>query len=366
MTAMHAIDHARTSTRLLCQRLVACLATALVVPPATAAPAGDAAYAVVDRWMPGGAGGWDYLTADAPRHRLFVTRGDRVEVLDTDSGKVIGAIANTAGIHGVALAPDLKRGYTSNGRANSVTEFDYDTLAVLREVAVPGANPDAILYQALGHHLFTFNGRSKDATVFDARTLAVIATLPLPDKPEAAVDDGNGRVYVNIESEQGQLAAIDTATLALAATWPLPGCTRPTGLALDSANGRLFSVCSSNVMAVTDAKTGRQVVRVPIGAGPDAAAYDAAHRLVFSSNGEGTLTVVREVSPDEFSVAAIVTTQRGARTMALDPATRRIYLVTADFGPAPPATPEQPHPRPAPRPDSFTVLVAAPGVARKE
>ncbi|HXQ64070.1 MAG TPA: YncE family protein [Steroidobacteraceae bacterium] len=355
------MQHVRTSTS-LGQLRAACLATALIALPAPAAPSGDAAYTVVDRWMPGGAGGWDYLTIDAPRHRLFITRGDRVEVLDSESGKVIGGIANTAGVHGVALAPDLKRGYTSNGRANSVTEFDYDTLAVLREVPVPGANPDAILYEPLHHHLFTFNGRSKDATVFDARTLTVITTLPMPDKPEFAADGRHGRVYVNIESEQGQIVAIDTAKLALAATWPLPGCTRPTGLAIDSANGRLFSVCSSNVMTVTDAKTGRQVARVAIGDAPDAAAFDAAHGFVFSSNGDGTLTVIRQDSADAYSVAATLATQRGARTMALDPATRRIYLVTAEFGPPPPPTPEHPKPRPEPRPDSFVVLVAAPGV----
>jgi DNA-binding beta-propeller fold protein YncE len=353
------VHHTRTSIQR--RRLpTVCLAAALVSPLAAATPIGDAPYAVVERWMPGGAGGWDYLTIDAPRHRLFVTRGDRVAVLDTVSGKVIGTIPNTAGVHGVALAPDLNRGYTSNGRANSVTEFSYDTLAALREVPVPGANPDAILYEAPGHHLFTFNGRSKDATVYDARSLAVITTIPLPDKPEAAVDDGHGRVYLNIQSEQGQLAAIDTASLTLAAVWPLPGCTRPTGLALDSANGRLFSVCNSNVMTVTDAKTGRQVAHVAIGDGPDAAAYDAPHRLVFSSNGDGTLSVVRQDSPDAYSVAATLLTQRGARTMAFDPTTRRIYLVTAEFGPPPPATPEHPHPRPEPRPDSFTVLVAAP------
>jgi DNA-binding beta-propeller fold protein YncE len=330
------------------------------VPAGAADAAGGAQYAIVERWKLGGTGGWDYLTIDPPRQRLFVTRGDHVEVLDLGSGKVIGQIANTAGVHGAVLAPDLKRGYTSNGRANTVTEFDYDTLAVLREVPVPGANPDALLYEAATGRLFVFNGRSQDATVFDARTLAVVAQLPLPDKPEFAVADGQGHVYVNIESEPGQLVKIDAGKPAVLATWQLDGCARPTGLAIDRAHARLFSVCDGKVMAVTDAASGRAVARVAIDEGPDAAEFDAARGLVFSSNGAGTLTIVRAGTHDAYAVAATLTTQRGARTMALDPASGRLYLVTAEFGPAPAATPEQPRPRPQPLPDSFTVLVVAP------
>jgi DNA-binding beta-propeller fold protein YncE len=347
------------------RRALLALAGALLAAlPATAAPPADARYEIVARWQLGGGGGWDYLTVDAPRHRLFVTRDDHVEVVDTESGRPVGRIDNTAGVHGVALAPELKRGYTSNGRANSVTEFDYDTLAVLREVPVPGTNPDAILYDAASQRLFTFNGRSKDATVFDARTLKIVAQLPMPDKPEFAAADGHGRVYVNIESEAGQLLAIDAATATILATWPLPGCASPSGLALDGAHARLFSVCGDKVMAVTDAATGRQVARVAIGTWPDAAAFDSAHGLVFSSNGEGTLTVVRQDSPDGYAVAATLPTQLGARTMALDPSSRRIYLVTAEFGPAPAPTAERPHPRPQPIPGTFTILVAAPTAGR--
>ncbi len=327
-----------------------------------AAPAADAPpYAVTDHWKLGGPGGWDYLTIDAPRHRLFITRGDRVDVVDVGTGKLAGSIAGTSGAHGVALAPDLKRGYVSNGRGNSVTEFDYDSLAVLRTVAVPGTNPDAILYEPTGKRLYTFNGRSTDVTVFDAATLAVAAKIPVPGKPEFAQTDGKGRVFLNIETEPGQMVRIDAAKLAVDATWPLAGCNSPSGLALDRAHGRLFSVCDDKVMAVTDVATGKAIARVTIGNGPDAAEYDAEHGLVFSSNGQdGTLTVVHQDSPDKYTVVATVPTQKGARTMALDPSSRRIYLATAEFGAAPAATAAEPRPRPPMVPDSFTVLVAAP------
>ena len=338
------------------------LALAVLAPAVAGGPAaGQAAhYAIVARWPLGGTGGWDYLTIDAPRNRLFVTRGDHVEVLDAGSGKVLGRIANTAGVHGVALAPGLGRGYTSNGRANTVTEFDYDTLAVLREVPVPGVNPDALLYEPVSGRLFVFNGRSRDAVVFDAHTLAVIAKLPLPDKPEFAATDGHGRVYVNIGSEPGQLVAIDAAQPAVLATWTLAGCASPSGLAIDRARARLFSVCDGGVMAVTDASNGRAVARVAIGEGPDAAEFDAVRGFVFSSNGAGTLTIVRAGPKDSYRVAATLKTQRGARTMALDATTGRVYLASADFGPPPAATPEQPKPRPQILPDTFTILVAAP------
>jgi DNA-binding beta-propeller fold protein YncE len=333
---------------------------ALTALLAAAGARADAPYSIVARWKTGGSGGWDYLTVDAARGRLFVTRGDHVEVLATKDGAVLGRIANTQGVHGVALAPELKRGYTSNGRANTVTEFDYDTLATLREVAVTGQNPDAILYEPASRRLLTFNGRSKNATVLDAATLTVVATLPVPDKPEFAVTDEHGRVFVNIESDPGRLLVIDAAKATITANWPLPGCDSPTGLALDAKHSQLFSVCDGNVMAVTDAATGQQLAKVAIGAGPDAAAVDTARGLVFSSNGDGTLSIVRADAKAGFPVVGTLTTQRGARTMALDPTTGRIFLVTADFGPPPPATPDQPHPRPAQLPDTFTVLVAAP------
>jgi YVTN family beta-propeller protein len=320
-----------------------------------AAPA-DPGMEVVQRWKLGGAGGWDYLTLDSATHRLFISRATRVDVMDTQSGQVVAAIPDTLGVHGIALAPDLHRGFTSNGKADSITVFDLDTLKTIQEVKIPAHNPDAILYEPSGRHVFTFNGKSKDVTVLDASTLAVVATIPVPDKPEFAVDDHAGQIFVNIESEPGQMVAIDSRQLAVKATWPLAGCDSPSGLAMDRAHHRLFSVCDHKVMAITNAENGSSVARVPIGEGPDAAAFDERRSFVLSSNGEGTLTVVREESPDHYRVVEAVKTQRGARTMALDPVNGKVYLVTADFAPAPVATPEQPHPRPIPVPDTFTVL----------
>lgn len=335
--------------------IVRLIGLSLVAGWAAASPA-DSSMQVMQRWKLGGDGGWDYLTVDAA-HRLFISRGTRVDVVNTDSGTVIGSIADTEGVHGIALAADLHRGFTSNGRADSVTVFDLDTLKILREVKVPAHNPDAILYEPSGGHVFTFNGKSKDVTVIDAQTLAIVATLPVPDKPEFAVDDGAGRIYVNIESEPGQMVVIDSRKLAVEATWPLAGCNSPTGLAIDRMHHRLFSVCDGKVMAITNAPNGHAVARVPIGEGPDAAAYDAKRALVFSSNGEGNLTVVRQNTANRYSAVATVPTQRGARTMALAPASGTLYLATADFGPVPAATADQPHPRPQPIPGSFTVLV---------
>jgi YVTN family beta-propeller protein len=326
-------------------------------PGAIMASPAAAQWSVEQQWSVGGAGGWDYLTLDSSGRRLFVSRATRVDVVSTESGKVIGTIADTSGVHGIALAEDLKRGFTSNGKADSVTVFDLDTLETIKEVKISGQNPDAILYEPKGKHIFTFDGRSKDVTVIDAETLQIAATMPVPDKPEFAADDGAGQIYANIESDPGQMVVIDSRALSVKATWPLPGCSSPSGLAIDRLHHRLFSVCDGKVMVVTDARTGKQVGRVTIGDGPDAAAYDAKRGLVFSSNGEGTLTVVHQDTPDKYQVIEALATQRGARTMALDPLSGKLYLVTAKFGPAPAATADQPRPRPSLIPDSFTILV---------
>jgi YVTN family beta-propeller protein len=344
------------STHRLASTLALSVTLGLAATAMAANAHADSGMQVVQQWKIGGAGGWDYLTVDLA-HRLFLSRGTQVDVIDTQSGRVLGTIANTQGVHGIALAPDLHRGFTSNGRADSVTAFDLDSLKPIQEAKVPGHNPDAILYEPKGKHVFTFNGRSKDVTVLDAATLAVVATIPVPDKPEFAQDDHAGHIYVNIESDPGQLVVIDSRKLTVQSTWPLPGCNSPSGLSIDRSHHRLFSVCDGNIMAVTNADTGAQVAQVAIGKGPDAAAYDEKRGLVFSSNGEGTLTVIKQESADRYSVLDTVKTRAGARTMALDPSNGRVYLVTAQFGAPPAATAEQPHPRPAPVPDSFTVLV---------
>jgi YVTN family beta-propeller protein len=324
-------------------------------------PLPNADYGVSTIWQLGGVGGWDYLALEPSGARLFVSRGDRVDVVETANGRRATAIPNTAGVHGIAFAPELKRGYTSNGRANTVTAFELDTLKVIQESPVAGKKPDAILYEPRAQHVFAADGASNDVSVLDPTTLQVLTSIALPGPPEFMVTDAMGTVFVNIETEAGKLVAIDAKSFKIKATWPLPGCANPTGLALDAANHRLFSVCEGQVMVVTDSATGRQVARVAIGEGPDAAAFDADLGFVFSSNGaDGTLTVIHQETPDRYRVIATVQTQKSARTMALDPATHKIYLAAARLGDTPAPTAEQPHPRPSIVPDSFVILVAAP------
>ena len=264
-------------------------------------------------------------------------------------------------MHGIALAEDLKRGYTSNGKGDSITVFDLDSLKIIQEVKIPVHNPDAILYEPRQNHIITANGESANLSALDAATLQIVAIVALPGPPEFMATDTAGTVYVNIETDPGKLVAVDGKSLAVKATWPLPGCANPTGLALDAVHHRLFSVCANQVMAVTDALSGKQVARAVIGRGPDAAAFDSDLGLVFTSNGlDGTMTVIHEESPDVYRVLATVTTLVSARTMALDPATHKIFLAAARLGATPPATEEQPHPRPSIVPNSFSILVAQP------
>jgi DNA-binding beta-propeller fold protein YncE len=318
-------------------------------------------YTISGNWPLGGDGGWDYLALEASGARLFITRGDRVDVVETVSGKLAGTIANTAGVHGVAFAPALKRGFTSNGRSNSISVFEIDTLRVIQDAPVSGKKPDAILYEPQQNHVFTANGDSANLSVLDASTLQILATIALPGPPEFMAADPSGTVYVNIEIEAAKLVAVDSKSLAVKSTWPLPGCANPTGLALDAQHHRLFSVCLNQVMVVTDSVSGKQVARIVIGGGADATAYDADLGLVFSSNGaDGTLTVIHQETPDEYRVVATLTTQPSARTMALDPASHRIFLAAAKLGAAPAATEEQPHPRPSIVPGSFTILLGQP------
>jgi DNA-binding beta-propeller fold protein YncE len=322
-------------------------------------PAAD--YTVSRSFTLGGSGGWDYLALEASGARLFISRTDRVDVVETVSGKVIGSIANTQGVHGIAFAPALLRGFTSNGHSNTVSVFELDTLRVIHEIPVSGKKPDAILYEPRRNFLITANGDSDNLSIIDAGTLQLAADVPLPGPPEFMATDGTGMVYVNIENDPGRIVAVDAKTLAVKGNWPLPGCSKPTGLALDAAHHRLFSVCENQVMAVTDSVSGRQIARITIGRGPDAAVFDAELGLVFSSNGlDGTLTVIHEDSPDEYRVIASVTTLVSARTMALDPATHKIYLAAARLAETPPATAEQPHAPPGMVPDSFSILVAQP------
>ncbi|HWW77007.1 MAG TPA: hypothetical protein VNZ44_16520, partial [Pyrinomonadaceae bacterium] len=278
-----------------------------------------------------------------------------VLVVDADTGAVVGDIPDTPGVHGIAVVEDAGKGYVSNGRASTVTVFDLKSLKTLKQIPV-GKNPDAILYDAASGRVFTMNGGGDDTTAIDVKTDAVAGTLALGGKPEFAVADGRGRVFVNLE-DKSAIAEFDTRRLAVEARWPIAPAEEPSGLAFDRQHRRLFSVGSNRLMAVVDADSGKVVTTVPIGGGVDAAAFDPETGLVFSSNGEGTLTVVHEDSPDRYTVVETVATRRGARTLALDPKTHRVYLVTAEFGPPPAPTPERPRPRPSIVPGTFTLLV---------
>lgn len=294
-------------------------------------------YHLLKKIAVGGEGGWDYLTVDSAAHRLYISRSTRVIVVDLTKDAVVGEIANTPGVHGVALAPKLHRGFTSNGGDDSVTVFDPATLKEVARVKV-GSRPDAIIFEPASNRVFTFNAGSQDATAIDAATLKVVGAIPLGGKPEFPAVDGKGQLFVNVE-DKSEIAACDARALTVKHCWPLAPGEEPTGLALDVQHHRLFSVCGNEKMVVMDAGSGHVVTTLAIGKGADAAAYDPKTGLAFSSNGgDGTLTVVREANPNTFTIVASVPTQRGSRTMALDAKTHRIYLAAARFTP-PPASP---------------------------
>jgi len=330
-------------------------AAIFVSPAATALAATGPGYHVVNTYKLGGEGGWDYLALDANARHLYISRATHVMVVDADSGKVVGDIADTPGVHGIALATDLGLGFTSNGRENTVSIFDLKTLATSSKVKV-GQNPDAILFDPATKRVFTFNGKSNDSTVLDAEKGTVLGTIKLDGKPEFAASDGKGEVFVNIE-DKSEIEAIDANKIEVKAKWPLAPCTEPSGLALDRKNRRLFSGCDNKMMAIVNADDGKVVATLPIGEGVDANAFDDDTGLAFASCGEGVLTVVHEESPDKFILAENVPTQQGARTMALDSKTHNVFVVTAKFGPPPAATADNPHPRRSIVPDSFVVLV---------
>ena len=333
--------------------LISALSVSLAAVALAAAGPG---YQVKQTYKIGGEGGWDYLTADASARRLYISRGTHVIVLDLDSGKQVGDIPDTQGVHGIALAPELGRGFTSNGREGTVTIFDIKTLKPIGEKVKAGENPDAILYDPATKRVFTFNGRSHDSTAIDAASGKVLGTIKLDGKPEFAASDNKGEIFVNIE-DKSELTAIDPNKLEVKAKWPLAPCTEPSGLAIDRKNRRLFAGCDNKMMAVVDADSGKVLATPVIGEGVDATAFDDETGLAFASCGEGVLTVVKEESPSKFEVAENVKTQRGARTMALDTKTHNAYTVTAQFGERPTPTADNPHPRPPILPDSFVVLV---------
>jgi DNA-binding beta-propeller fold protein YncE len=337
--------------------LTCCVLTVTTAPQAQAVP--GSSYHLTRRITVGGDGGWDYLTYDAPRHRLFLSHATQVDVIDPDAGTVVGHILDTPGVHGIALAPELGRGFISNGRDTSVTVFDLSTLATIKKVKVTGRNPDAIMYEPVTKRVFTFNGGGQNATAIDATADTVIGTLDLGGKPEFAVADGQGGGFVNIE-DKSEVVSFDARQLTIRGRWPVAGCEEPSALAIDREHHRLFTGCANQRMMVLDDQSGRVVTSAPIGDGVDAGAFDPARGLAFASTGDGNLTVLHEETPDSVLVAATVATQRGARTMTLDPVTHRVFVVTASFGPPPAPTPDRPRPRPSVIPGSFTVLVIEP------
>lgn len=327
------------------------LAAASAVLGADAPP-----FKVAHRILLGGEGGWDALTVDAATHRLFVTHATRVQVVDVKTDQVVGEIPDTPGPHGVALAPDLGRGFTSNGRDSSVTVFDLKTLAVLGRIKLDARNPDAISYDPASKRVFVFNG-SASASVIDAGAGTLVGTVPLPGRPEFAAPDGKGRMYANLE-DSSAVVALDTHSLQVLHRWPLAPGEEPSGLALDREHRRLFAGCSNEKLVVLDADKGNVVAVLPIGKSVDGVAFDAARQLVFSSNGDGTLTVIHEDAPDRFTVIQNAPTQKGARTLALDETSGIVYLPTAEFGPPPPPTADRPHPRGSVMPGTFVILEA--------
>lgn len=335
--------------------LVLVAGAAMVVIAGMMAPGAMAQqpYQVIDQWKIGGEGGWDYLIADSSAHRLYITHGTQVDVVDSETGKVAGKIEGLHGIHGVALDDAGKYGYISDGGGNAVVVFDRGTLEKVATIDA-GKNPDGIVYEPVTKTVWAFNGRSSDATVIDTATRTVAATVALPGKPEFPAVDGQGNVYDNIESKN-EIVRLDARTHTVTAEWPT-GCDSPSGLAMDQAGKRLFSVCDGKKMSVIDATKGKSLALPPIGDGPDAAAYSPGKNVAFASCGEGVLTVI-DASTPAYAAIENLPTQKGARTMAYDPATDRAYVVTAEFGPPPAATKEHPHPRASIVPGSFTVIV---------
>ena len=331
--------------------LTASLAGALLAPASGLA---QKPYRILTQWTIGGEGGWDYLTSDPKAHRLYVTHGPRVEVLNTDSGKVVGSITGLKGTHGVALDDTGKYGYISDGGGNVVVVFDRASFATVASIPA-GTNPDGIVFEPVTKTVWAFNGRSNDVTVIDTAKRRAIVTIALSGKPEFPVADGSGTVFANIESKN-EIDRFDATLMTITAEWPLTNCESPSGLAIDRAGRRLFAVCDGGKMAVVDADTGKTLANPAIGDGPDAARYDASRKLAFSSNGGGTLTII-DASKDTYPVLQTLTTRPGARTMTLDSRTGRLYLATAAFGERPAPTAANPRPRPAIVPGSFTILV---------
>jgi len=290
----------------------------------------EESYHVIKKIPIPGQGGFDYLTIDGSARRLYVSHGTQVEVLDVDSGAIVGKIPNTMGVHGIAIAPELGRGFVSDGQTATVTIFDLKTLKPIAEVPA-GKKPDAIIYDSASSQVFAFNGGSDSTTVISAADGKVVGTLDLGGGPEFAAADGDGYVFNNLE-DQSKLVKINSKKLSVDERWPLAPCEAPSSMAMDRPNRRIFIGCRSKVMAVVDADSGKVITTVPIGDHVDASAFDPESKLIFNSNGEGTISIIHEDSPDTYSVVQTVKTLPRAKTLALDLQTHRVFLSTVEDG----------------------------------
>ncbi len=312
-------------------------------------------YKISQRIHLDGSEQWDYLAVDETSNRLYVAHGDMVQVVDLNSSKQIAVIPNTHGVHGIALADDLNKGFISDGKDTAVTIFNLKTNAVITKIKVTGKNPDAIVYDDVTKRVFTMNGKSSDATVIDAKTDKVIGTIPLDGRPEFCVADGTGKLFVNLE-DKGAIEEIDASAMKVLKHWSIAPGEGPSGLAMDKKTRRLFSVCDNKMMVVSDADKGTVITTVPIDNGPDAAAFDPGQMIIYSSNGYGTLTAIKEENADTYKVLENFDTQKGARTMALNTKTHHIYLSTSEYLPLHPVRTGEAKQRPKPKPGTFAVL----------
>lgn len=313
-------------------------------------------YKIANKFHIPGNGGWDYLNVDESTGRIFISHGMEVNVVDSKDGKLLATIPDTKGVHGIAIAPDLNKAFISNGRDSSVTIIDLKSCALITKVNVTGQNPDAILYDQFSHKVFAYNGRTANATVIDGNTNKVVATIKLDGKPENSVTDGKGKVYVNIE-DKSEISVIDSKENKVVQTWSIAPGEEPSGLALDNENHRLFTVCSNKLMVVLDALSGKVITTLPIGDRCDGATFDPMLKRAYSSNGEGTMTVVQELNPNEFKVLETVPTAPGARTITIDKKTHHVFMSTAEYEAAAPGNSNN---RPSVKPGTFLVLDIAP------
>jgi DNA-binding beta-propeller fold protein YncE len=313
-------------------------------------------YKIANKFPIEGDGGWDYLSIDETGGRIFVSHGMVVQVVDEKNGKLLGTIHDTKGVHGIAIASDINKVYISNGRDSSVTIIDLKSLAFKLKVSVTGQNPDAILYDQFSHKVFVYNGWSSNATVIDALSDKVVATITLDGKPEFSVTDGKGNVFVNIE-DKSEISLINSSTLKVEKSWSIAPGEEPSGLALDNENHRLFAVCGNKLMVIVDATSGNVITTLRIGDRVDGAAFDPGLKRAYSSNGEGTMTVIAEINPNEYKVLENVQTEPGARTIGVNMKTHHLYLTTAEF--QPPAAGST-NPRPAVKPGTFVLLDVVP------